>query len=84
MKNRLLVILFTFLLAIGITGCAKYYKVKDPTGGSVYYTDSIDEAGRQGAIKFKDTKTGTVVTLQNSEVLEVSKEEFKENTQKSD
>jgi len=41
----------------------------------MYYTKDIDEA-RGGAIKFKDAKTESKITLQNSEVKEIPKEEF--------
>ena len=56
-------------------GCTHYYKVSDPAGNKEYYTTSIDQS-MGGAIKIKDKKTGSMVTLQSSEVKEISKEEF--------
>jgi hypothetical protein len=61
---------------VAIMGCGGYYMVKDPASGSVYYTTKIkDEKG--GAVKFTDEKTKTNVTLQNSEIKEIPKKEFK-------
>jgi hypothetical protein len=37
----------------------------------------VAEAGNAGAVKIKDAKTGGTVTLQSSEVLEISEQEFK-------
>jgi hypothetical protein len=56
-------------------GCSHYYKVNDPAGNKEYYTKDIDSS-RSGAIKIKDEKTGAHVTLQSSEVKEISEEEF--------
>jgi expansin (peptidoglycan-binding protein) len=62
-----------------LSGClfGSYYEVRDPSSSTTYYTTDIDRAGTSGAVKFKDAKTGTAVTLQNSEVKEISKDEFK-------
>lgn len=46
-----------------------------PTG-NVYYTTKIKEE-KGGAVKFEDKKTETSVTLQNSEVKKISKDEYK-------
>ena len=59
-----------------VAGCASYYRVNDPAGTKQYYTTDIDET-KSGAITFKDEKSGSVVTLQSSEVKEISEEEFK-------
>ncbi len=58
-----------------VAGCTTYYKVQDPAGDRAYYTTDIDEK-RAGSISFKDEKSGSKVTLQSSEVKEISKEEF--------
>ena len=59
-----------------LAGCGgNYYKVNDPAGSRVYYTTDIDTS-KSGAIKLKDEKTGAIVTLQSSEVKEISQEEF--------
>jgi hypothetical protein len=60
-----------------LAGCGSdYYRVNDPAGEKQYYTKDIKQT-RAGAITFKDEKTGSVVTLQSSEVKEISKDEFK-------
>lgn len=72
-RQRLLgAMALTMLLA----GCGSYYQVRDPASSKNYYTEDIDKSG--SAIKFKDAKTGSAVTLQNSEVKEISKDEFKQ------
>ena len=58
-----------------VTACSHYYKVNDPAGSREYYTTDVDES-KGGAIKIKDEKTGAIVTLQSSEVKEISAEEF--------
>ena len=78
-----LIIIFTIILlgTILLSGCASYYKVKDTQSGSVYYTTEVDRSG-SGSVKFKDANTGSEVTLQSSEVLEINAEEYKANTKK--
>lgn len=59
-----------------VVGCASYYyKVTDPHTGKEYYTQEIN-ADSGSAVKLKDVRTGSEVTLQNSEVKELSKEEY--------
>jgi uncharacterized protein YceK len=69
-----------FVLVLGlvllVSGCASYYKVRDPQTGDVYYTKKIDNL-RGGALKLKDARTGSMVTIQNSEVKEISSDEYK-------
>lgn len=58
-------------------GCSShYYRVTDPSSGKNYFTKKVDEAGRAGAVKFKDERTGGNVTLQSSEVKEISEGEY--------
>ncbi len=59
-----------------LVGCASYYKVKDTQSGQEYYTNDIDRV-QGGAVKLKDARSGSVVTLQNSEVKEISSDEYK-------
>lgn len=79
MKRKLVTSVLLILLTLSITGCGKYYMVKDPNTGNTYYTDCIEERNT-GAIKFKDANTGSVVTIQNSEINEIPKDEYKKNT----
>ena len=67
----LVVTLSTGLL---VSACATYYKVKDPQSGSIYYTQKVKREG--GAVMFKDARSGAEVTIQNSEILEISGKEF--------
>jgi hypothetical protein len=63
-------------LTVAVAGCTSHYRVTDPASGKTYYTTKINEAGRAGAVKIKDEKTGSTVTLQSSEVKEISAEEY--------
>jgi hypothetical protein len=59
-----------------LAGCGgNYYRVNDPAGDRQYYTSDIEQS-RTGAITFKDEKSGSVVTLQSSEIKEISEDEF--------
>ena len=72
--NRVLMCAVAGMISM-VAACAHYYKVNDPAGSKVYYTKDIDEA-KGGAIKIKDEKSGAIVTLQSSEVKEISEQEF--------
>jgi hypothetical protein len=78
--RRLTTMIICFLL-FATLGCASYYKVTDPASSKTYYTKDVDRH-RDGSIEFKDSKTGAEVTLQSSEVIKISSDEFKENTKK--
>jgi hypothetical protein len=56
-------------------GCTTYYQVKDPESGHVYYADDLDTL-KGGAVRFTDAQTGTEVTVQDSDVKVISKDEF--------
>ena len=71
--GMLLAVLLMFLSS----GCTNYYMVKDPHSGNVYYTTEIEEPKNGGgAVKLIDERTGNMVTIQNSEVKEISEDEF--------
>ncbi len=61
--------------AIIAGGCATYYQVKEPAGGQTYYTTEIEET-KAGAVKFKDKKSGSTITLQNSEIREIEEDDY--------
>jgi hypothetical protein len=63
-------------LVLLVTGCASYYKVTDPQTGHVYYTEKVDYVSG-GAVRLMDTRTGSIVTIQNSEVKEISSNDYK-------
>ena len=74
---RRIAILTAMILIMLTIGCASYYKVTDPNTGKDYYTKTLKKKG--GGVTFKDVNTQTTVTLQSSEVLEISKDTFKAN-----
>ena len=64
-------------LTIVVAGCSdNHFRVTDPTSGNAYYTTKVSDAGKGGAVKIKDEKTGSIVTLQSSEVKQISEEEY--------
>ena len=73
MKKVLLGILCLLVLA----GCGGYWMVTDPTTKNVYYTEEVKQSKSGGAVKLIDAKTGNEVNIQNSEIKEISKDEFK-------
>lgn len=75
MIARIMVLGAVVALAAVTVACSHYYKVNDPAGNREYYTTDIDRE-KGGAIKIKDEKSGAIVTLQSSEVKEISGEEF--------
>ena len=63
-------------LMLTTAGCTSYYRVSDPAGTKEYYTTDIDKS-RSGSISFKDAKSGSTLTLQASDVKEISEDDFK-------
>jgi len=63
------------LIAVLLTGCTKYYKVSDPLTGETYYTTDV-KTRSSGAVNLRDAKTNRNVTIQNSEVTEITEDEF--------
>jgi PBP1b-binding outer membrane lipoprotein LpoB len=60
--------------ALVLTGCASYYMVKDPASGTEYYTTKVKKS--HNAVVFTDAKTSADVTLQSSQVLEITKDQY--------
>ena len=52
-----------------------YYLVKDPHTGREYYTTAVERPN--GGIRFRDGKTQSTVMLQNSEIIEISKDQYR-------
>ncbi len=78
-QTRVAVALFFLIL---LTACGgSYYKVTDPGTNKTYYTKSIKKE-KGGAVRLTDVNSGSTITLQNSEVTEINKEEYKANTPK--
>jgi hypothetical protein len=59
-----------FLVAV-LSGCTSYYEIKDPGTSAVYYTNKYKQKD-SGAITFEDAKTKSELTLQNSQIKEIS------------
>jgi len=66
----------SLLVGLLIVGCATYYKVTDPQSGNVYYSEKVNSMSG-GAVRMTDARTGSIVTLQNSQVKEISEKEYK-------
>jgi uncharacterized protein YceK len=60
---------------VGLSGCTSYYRVTDPSTGRTYYTTEMKKKG-DGAVQLRDGRTGQEVTIQNSEIAKVTKEEY--------
>ena len=73
--GRTMRIVLLGMVTLVAAGCTKYYKVTDPTTGKVYYTTKMTQKS-SGATTLTDARTGNKVSLQNSEVTEVKKEEY--------
>ena len=73
MATRTMAAVCLALLCIG--GCTTYYKVTDPTTGKEYYTTELQRKS-SGAATLKDARTGDTVNLQNSEISQVTKEQY--------
>ena len=56
-------------------GCTTYYRVTDQATRRTYYTTDIDRSD-SGAVRFYDEKSRSSVTLQSSEIVEISNEAF--------
>ena len=78
MGNALAAVAALVALSV-LMGCASYYRVQDPQSGKVYYTQDVDR-NKSGSVQFEDANSGSDVTLQSSEVLEISKDEYLANT----
>jgi uncharacterized protein YceK len=79
MKNSVRYEWLVASLCVGVlvAGCSSYYKVTEPQSGKTYYTKKVDNLAGSGAVKVKDDRTGSVVTLQSSEVKEISEKDYK-------
>jgi hypothetical protein len=65
-------------LTLMAAGCSSppHYRVVNPTTGQEYYTTKVTDAGKGGAVKIKDARTGSTVTLQSSDIKEISEGEY--------
>jgi len=79
---RLVSFVVSCLMLLAISGCGSYYKITDPTSKNVYYSKDYEKNKTTGGLAFKDAKTGAIVTIQNSEIKEISRDAFDEEVKK--
>jgi hypothetical protein len=79
MKFHTFARLSTAVLFLFAAGCTTYYRISDQTSGRVYYTTDYDRSD-SGAIIFEDAKNRSKITLQSSEIREVSRADFEAGT----
>ena len=70
---QIAIVVAAFVFAVG---CGKkHYEITDPQTGQVYYTEKY-KATDTGAIRFKDEKSNKKVTVQNSEIEKLTKDQY--------
>jgi hypothetical protein len=62
-------------------GCTTYYRITDEATGRTYYATDYHRTD-SGALVFEDAKSFSKVTLQSSEVSEVSRQDFEAGRRK--
>lgn len=76
---RHIVSVWVIAAALVAAGCAStYYKVTDLGSGRAYYTDQVVQHPG-GGVSLVDARTGDNVTLQNSDITVITKEEYTSN-----
>ncbi len=73
---RIVVTISVIFMLVSLTACTTYYVVKDSETGATYYTTEL-EVVKGGALKLTDQKSSAVVTLQHSDVTQVTSDEYK-------
>jgi ABC-type enterochelin transport system substrate-binding protein len=67
------------VVACVMTGCSStYYVVKDPQSGNEYYTTDVKRSGDK--VTFKDARSRSTVSLSNSEVMQITADQFRAHT----
>lgn len=77
-KKRFATPVLAGLAACLLAACSSYYQVTDLENGGKYYTKDVDDEGKAGSVRFKDERSGSVVTIQNSQVRPISKDRYNE------
>ena len=63
-------------LCVSSVACSSsYYKITNPSNDKGYYTEDYS-VKPNGAIMFTDARSGEIVTLQSSQILEISQTDF--------
>ena len=76
-------LLLLAVLALPLISCASYFEIHDPGSDRTYYSKGYTSR-KSGMITFKDANTGIKITIANSEVKKISKDEFAKATAKKD
>ena len=63
---------------VALSGCTSYYAISDPSTGKTYYTTKHQT--KHGSLQFRDAGTGQRVTIQNSEVAKITKDQYRAAT----
>jgi hypothetical protein len=64
-----------FLLLMLVAGCTTYYRITDQPTRRTYYTTDYDRTD-SGGVRFYDDKSRAWVTLQSTEIVEISKDGY--------
>ena len=63
------------LVVLLVSGCTSYYRITDQSTRRTYFTTDYERTS-SGAVQFYDEKSRADVTLQSSEIVEISRDEF--------
>jgi hypothetical protein len=66
---------WALLIVLLASGCTSYYRITDQSTRRTYFTTGYDRTD-SGAVVFYDEKSRADVTLQSSEIVEISQDEF--------
>ena len=81
MQSRMFVRLSIGLVILFAAGCTSYYRINDQASGRIYYTTDYDRSD-SGSVVFEDARTRSTVTLQSSEIREISRSEYESGLKK--
>ncbi len=63
------------LMLLFAAGCTTHYRITDQSTRRTYYAKDFDRTD-SGAVQFYDVKSRSKVTLQSSEITEISRDAF--------
>ena len=66
---------WALLVVLLASGCTSYYRITDQSTRRAYFTTGYDTTS-SGAVQFYDQKSRADVTLQSSEIIEITKDDF--------
>jgi hypothetical protein len=68
------------LIVLLASGCTSYYRITDQSTRRTYFATGYDTTS-SGAVQFYDEKSRADVTLQSSEIIEISRDDFNSGLQ---